>query len=63
MFRLMPRADAILDGSMMREAGHSVSQEFGPILFSKLLEDMSVLDVGAGMRAMASKVNYFGIVP
>ena len=57
MFRLMPRADATLDGSIMREAGHSVSADFGPILFSKFIEDTSVSEFGVGSRTQISKVN------
>lgn len=44
MFRLMPRGNAMLDGSVMAEAGQVVSESFGPVRASKFLESLSTQD-------------------
>ncbi|KAH7294262.1 hypothetical protein KP509_28G062900 [Ceratopteris richardii] len=43
-FRLMPRASETLDGSAMSNAGHTVPENFGPVLVSKFLEGLNVAD-------------------
>lgn len=47
-FRLMPRGKATLDGSSVADAGHAVSEGFGPILVSKFMEDLTAADALAG---------------
>lgn len=49
-FRLMPRASETLDGSTMADAGHAVSESFGPVTVSKFLEGLNIADPTPGNR-------------
>ncbi|MCO5564833.1 hypothetical protein L7F22_018501 [Adiantum nelumboides] len=48
MFRLMPRGNAILDGSVMADAGQVVLESYGPVRASKFLESLSTQDSAEG---------------
>lgn len=54
MFRLMPRSNALLDGSAMAEAGHVVSERFGPVSVSKFFASLSTHEIAEGTKTEKS---------
>lgn len=59
MFRLMPRSNALLDGSAMAEAGHVVSEGFGPVSVSKFFASLSTHEIAEGTKTEKSERKRF----
>eukprot|EP00249_Psilotum_nudum_P020999 c27928_g3_i1 orf=306-2195(+) len=51
-FRLMPRGNAMLDGSLMADAGHTVPECYGPVSVAQFMEGLTAAEalVGNGIH-------------
>ena len=59
MFRLMPRANAILDCSPISAAGHCIPQMYQPISASQFMDDLQAEEHNVSLHLEAPSVSIY----